>query len=97
MLKPCTVTTSQNISERLILEFGHVLHSALDAAPLDLLLRLARVRGLAVALLVDTPHVDVEDDDGSKLHGVTDQHAVQNVSEFVPQVLKCGVDLRDVR
>jgi hypothetical protein len=70
------VTTSKHISESLILQLSHVLHSAFDTSPLDLLLRLARVGGLAVALLVDAPHVDVEDDDGGQFNGVTDQHAV---------------------
>ena len=69
------VTSLEHISKRLILKFSHILHSALDTSPLDLLLRLARIRGLPIALLVDAPHVDVEDDDGSQLHGVTDQHA----------------------
>jgi hypothetical protein len=77
LLELCTVTDLKHIPKSLILEFGHILHSAFDAGSLDLLLRLARSRGLAIALLVDAPHVDVEDDDGSQLHGVTDQHATQ--------------------
>ena len=42
---------------------------------LNLLLGLARICGLTITLLVDAPHVDVKDDDGSQLYGVTDQHA----------------------
>ena len=69
------VTRLKHISKSLILKLSHILHSALDAGPLNLLLGLARICGLTIALLVDAPHVDVEDDDGSQLHGVTDQHA----------------------
>jgi hypothetical protein len=72
------VTDLKHISKSLVLELSHVLHSAFDASSLNLLLRLAGVRGLAVTLLVDAPHVDVKDDDGSELDGVTDQHATQN-------------------
>jgi hypothetical protein len=93
------VTTSEHISKGLILKLSHVLHSALDASPLDLLLRLARARGLAIALLVNAPHVDVENDNGSQLHGVADQHAARDVS-WNPlnesQVRMLRIDLRNV-
>jgi len=73
------------------------VHSALDAGSLDVRLRLARIRGIAIALLVNTPHVNVEDDNGRQLYAVADKHAAQGVSAISKEETTWQIDLRDVR
>lgn len=66
--------TSQSIAEAFVVQLGDVVHAALDGVLLLLAALHPRGGGLAIALLVDGVHVDVQDDNGDQLDDVADQH-----------------------